>query len=1488
MTINDHPSTILIVENQLNALGSLSNLLREHGYIIEQVNEQFILSNPPINPLPDLILIDILKFDENIKKICRQLKKREDSSEIAIIFLGVFNPLERLKVFEIGGDEYINKPFKNQELLARIQQRLNWKKCYKQLKIENTKLQETILENQLKISILEEASARPVIINDFDQENLKIKEQIKIIKSLYEVAATSQLSFDRRVRLLLAMGRRYFGLEIGMLARIQEANQYQILATDLSSSKSLIHPGDIFELEPIIDDASPQRHSTINLLTTPDRESPEPKFVLQAKTHVNIHVKVGGENYAILIFLNLNQQRLYQEAKDQEMLKFMAQWLGHEIERNQAKVALEKQIQRALLLSQITQEIRSSLQPEQIFKIATIQIGQAFGVSRCLIHTYISKPQPQIPLVAEYLQGDWSSLGNLLIPVVGNPHAELMIAQDQAISSPNVYSDSLLQMAQPLCSQIKLKSMLAIRTSYHGEPNGAICLHQCDRYRQWELEEIELLEAIAAQVGIATAQAKLLEQEKEQRLELDRQNQQLQTEISIRLHAEQALQESQRLIQAIADANPNLLYVYDLIEKRPIYTNQKISHILGYEPQELLALPSEEILNLLHPDDLEGVRQYYQQFYTAKNAEILESEYRVKHKNGEWHWLHSWATVFTRNAEGEPIQIIGNASDISTRKKAEEELRASQQRLSFLVQQTPLAMIEWNTNLEIIAWNPAAEKIFGYSASEIMGHNAMELLVAECLQAEINQVVTDLHGQRGRTHYINENLRKDGRIITCEWYNTAIIDDQGNVIGGAAVVVDITERKKAESRLQESAFRERAIARTLEKMRQTLDLETIFCNTTSELRQALNCDRVAIYHFHPDWSGSFVTESVTEGWVPLVEGNHTLLQLQATMLEEPTCRARQWSHPDHFVQDTYLQKTCGGIYNQSMTYRCVEDIYQKGFTDCYLHLLEQLQAKAYIIVPIFSGNKLWGLLASYQNSAPRQWSEAEINIAVHVGTQLGVAVQQAELFAHTQRQSAELRKAKEAAEVANRAKSQFLAAMSHELRTPLNAILGFSQVMTRDFSIQPEHREYLEIINRSGEHLLALINDVLSMSKIEAGQLTLSEECFDLTQFLTSIQEILQLKAQSKNLSFNLEKNNPLPCFIKSDAAKLRQVLINLLDNAIKFTEKGSVVWRIRVHPETLNQSSTCTLQFEIADTGPGISPSELPILFEPFVQTETGRKSMQGTGLGLPISQKFVQMLGGRIGVHSQLGQGTIFSFEIPVTLATEIDKQEPCPAQRIIGLEAGQPPYRILVVEDIIENRKLLLKLLGTVGFEVREAVNGEEAIALWSSWKPHLILMDMQMPVLDGNEATRQIKQAPEGEDTVIIALTASAFEEQQERILSAGCDDFMCKPFREEILFEKIASYLGVRYQYEAEPESTSTLLPALTNRLTVENLRVMPREWLKELHHAALCVDDFVILKLIEQIPESEVSLAQTLTHLVDNFRCDIIIDCTSVALGQFE
>jgi signal transduction histidine kinase/DNA-binding response OmpR family regulator len=526
--------------------------------------------------------------------------------------------------------------------------------------------------------------------------------------------------------------------------------------------------------------------------------------------------------------------------------------------------------------------------------------------------------------------------------------------------------------------------------------------------------------------------------------------------------------------------------------------------------------------------------------------------------------------------------------------------------------------------------------------------------------------------------------------------------------------------------------------------------------------------------------------------------------------------------------------------------------------------------------------KPW-LFGMHQCSRPRIWTDEEQKLFNEIGRRLvdGLSTMQsiknfreseAELKRHRDKleegikeRTAELAEAKESAEAANQAKSSFLANMSHELRTPLSVIMGYSQLMQKEVLSPTEQQEYLDTINRNGEHLLALINEVLEISKIEAGQLTVERATFDLTALFRDLERLFDSSVDAKGLFFEVIGIDDVPRYVTTDEHKLRQVMVNIVGNAVKFTEQGGITVRVAAKDET---ADAMRLVVEVQDTGVGIAEDEMDQVFAYLEQTASGRAKKSGTGLGLAISRNYVRKMGGDITVTSKEGKGSTFRFEIDIKKGDKADIKARGSRHRVMGLQPSQKVPRVLVAEDERDSRNLLVKFLKTAGFEVEEAVDGKEAVEKFNQWRPDFIWIDIRMPVMDGLEAVRRIKKTEAGQSTIVAAITAHALEEEKERILAAGCDDFVRKPFREQQVFEVMAKHLGLKYVYEEEPVAPDAGVETETQVSPVQ-LASLPSDLRFRLHQAVVEANEVKCLKIVEQIEAHDANMAGKLQTIVN-------------------
>ncbi len=917
-------------------------------------------------------------------------------------------------------------------------------------------------------------------------------------------------------------------------------------------------------------------------------------------------------------------------------------------------------------------------------------------------------------------------------------------------------------------------------------------------------------------------------------------------DISDRVAVEAALKQSEERLQLALEGSGDGLWDWN-IATGEVYFSPRYLEMLGYEADEL-SFEESTWEYLVHPEDLVWVREILAAHFKDSSVPYA-FDYRVRTKSGEWKWVADYGKVVERDKQGNPQRMAGTHRDASDRKQMEEARRESEQRFRAIFNQTFQFVGLLQPDGTLLEANQTALDFAGISREEAVGKLFWEVkwwTISPRTQEQLRAAIAS--AAKGEfIRYEVEVWGKNNRVVTIDFSLRPIFDEAGQVTLIIPEGRDISDRKKAEEALLESQYFLQKVANAIPQVLYLLDLSqgtSIYLNKQS---------------------------TTVLGYAP-----------------EEICLAElQWLvervHPDdcHLCDDLpsrFANLTDSDVYYSEYRFR------HKNGEWRWLSAREVVFARDSRGVPT-------QILGSLEDISDRKAAETE------------------------------LERAKEAAEAANRAKSAFLANMSHELRTPLNVILGFAQLMGSDANLSKAQQENLDIIHRSGDHLLALINQVLDLSKIEAGQMTLSESNFDLGDLLAELEEMFSLKASNKRLQLRVERAANLPQYIRTDRVKLRQVLINLLNNAIKFTDSGSVSLRVQVRGLELERGHefspipSVQLIFEVEDTGTGIAAEELDNLFKPFAQTASGQQAQEGTGLGLAISRQFVRLMGGDMGaissgqafnpsrkiLHSaserevnpnaraRVAGGTTFKFNIQVSIPDAIEIQKQPKPRRVIALaNSDRQKYRILVVDDNEYNRLVLVKLLTHVGFDVLEARNGLEAIEIWQVWEPHLIWMDMRMPVMDGYEATQRIKSTIQGQATAVIALTASALEEEKAMILSAGCDDFVRKPFQEQTIFEVAAKYLGVRYLYQEEappilrPSYSPIDVPAL--KAFLANLS---RDWLENLHRATLAVDMELINEILDELPDlQDTPEIQILRDWVNNFQFDKILELTDSVIGE--
>ena len=989
--------------------------------------------------------------------------------------------------------------------------------------------------------------------------------------------------------------------------------------------------------------------------------------------------------------------------------------------------------------------------------------------------------------------------------------------------------------------------------------------------------------------------------------------------ITNRKQAEEEIRQTRNFLQVILDYLPVGVFVKDAHSE-----NFGIFEFWNKYCEQLFGISSEEIVGKTVYDFFPIEQAIFceqkdmEVFVNADTGNTPEEE--VDSQTLGKRFLHT-VKVPIYDEQNQPNYLLGFCEDITDRKRTEAEIK----EMSEVMKNAVSGISKIDTEGLYLYVNQAYADVTGYEPEEMIGmlwEKTVHPEELENLIAAYSRMI-----QEGRVEIETRGIRKDGSMFYKQLVMISTYDEQHQFLGHYCFMKNISDRKQAEIALAQELWRSKTFFNTSMDGVVIMDRQGKVIESSPSFAQMLGYSLEETMNLSVfDWDAKWTKEELEfmlemeeilplfetihrrkDGSVYDVEISYNRVEIEGEKINFCICRditERKRNEADRKQSEEALR-------HQKQLFQAIVDhipVMIALFND---------QGKIELINPELERILGWSLedwqqqdvlaksypdpvyrqsVMEFMLSASGKWQDMKTLTAT--GEQLETAWANVRLAdGHflgigqdiTDRKHKELAllQAMEAAEAANLAKSIFLANMSHELRTPLNVILGFTQVMAHDISLTPNQQEDLQTIRRSGDHLLSLINDVLDLSKIESGHCTIEEAGFDLIALLHSLRNMLAERASSKGLDLCFEIAPEVPQFVISDAQKLRQILLNLLSNAIKFTNQGVVTLHVSI--KTPAEENRMMLEFAVIDTGVGIEAEEIGSIFDAFVQAQAGKRSVSGTGLGLTISRKLLEIIGGEISVSSIIGQGTTFTFTLPVI---PIDGVNLIPEQKdrlVIGLAPGQPHHRILVVDDREENRLLMVRLLTQLGLEVKEATNGEEAVQVWKEWLPDLTWMDIRMPILDGYEATKQIRAMEQGESSIIIALTAQASHSDRTLALTAGCNDYISKPFREQTLFLKMAQYLGLKYIYEEEkkrdtekktdsfPSYGSSVTSKVTDPFDPRLLGTLPKVLLEELEDAAVCGNDGAIAEIASKFPPELNQLATRLTELNNQFQFEQIL-----------
>lgn len=914
--------------------------------------------------------------------------------------------------------------------------------------------------------------------------------------------------------------------------------------------------------------------------------------------------------------------------------------------------------------------------------------------------------------------------------------------------------------------------------------------------------------------------------------------------------AERSLKQERDFTNAVIDTAGALVVVLDP-EGHILRFNRAAEQLSGYSLAEVKGRLLWD-LGLIPPEDVPSVKQAFEQLKGNYSLFLNRHENFWRTKQGALR-LISWSNTALINAAGEVEFVMDTGIDITDRKLAELALKESEERYRDLFENATDLIQSVDAEGHFLYVNRAWKETLGYDEAQVYQMTLFDILHPDCrehCQALFQKLLAGEKLERVETAF----LTATGETVWLEGNVNCRFED-GVMVATRGIFRNITEQKKAAEELERQNRRAQLLANLSLKIRESLDIAEILETTVTEIQALLKADRVLVYRFQPDGSG-IISKEKTQPGIPSLLGE---------VIEDPC------------FQEKYAQ-----LYSQGRV-RVVSDVESEGLKPCYLELLQKVQVRANLVVPLFLEQQLWGLLLAHQCSGPRQWQPFEMELLSQLASQIGIALTQAALLERERKRSLELEQARKAAEQAAQAKSSFLATMSHEIRTPMNAVLGMTGLLL-ETPLNAEQRDFVETIRVSGDALLTLINDILDFSKLEAGEMELEILDFDLRSCLEEVADLFAPTAHAKGLELAVLMPPEVPRYLRGDASRLRQILNNLVSNAIKFTHRGEVV----IQAEVLQETATHVhLRLSVRDTGIGIPAAAQSKLFQPFSQVDASTtRKYGGTGLGLAICKQLTELMEGTISLHSQEGQGSTFSVELTLERQPYVQQLAQPSARIPVDLQGK----RLLVVDDNATNRKILRCQATAWGMVVEEAENAYQAMdklrqAVREGRPFPLAVLDMQMPEVDGETLGRWIKADPQLAETQLVMMTSLGLGEHSRRAAEIGFAAYLVKPVKQSRLQEALVMALG-----KSSGLSTSLLGigPPLSQTTPMAD---RPQQSLRILLAEDNPVNQKVALRQLQSLgyKADVVANGQEVLDLLQQVRYDLILmDCQMPVMDGYE